>query len=308
MDARRNAALLVVTALVVLSGCALWQTPEDLPPSELPKRTVSEDTVMLEMARISRGSLEEQAFEGVWQEVDEQSIPLDKRRELSANGFRVGIIDFHVPAVIRDIIKGKEGTKGLNGEEMVQVDGEERASINHSYFPRGKLSEYIMVPLQPEVSLLERVDGVVRGETYEDAECKFIMKAFPQNDGRVKITITPEIHYGQARQRIEPGEGMFRLETRKESRVLSQVEFAATLEPGQTLLISGTNEPMGIGQVYFQRESGGALRRQVLLIRVAGTQFDDLFQTSKHVNENLPLNDDSTDRLLPSHFDEPTGD
>ena len=308
MDARRNAALLVVTALVVLSGCALWQTPEDLPPSELPKRTVSEDTVMLEMARISRGSLEEQAFEGVWQEVDEQSIPLDKRRELSANGFRVGIIDFHVPAVIRDIIKGKEGTKGLNGEEMVQVDGEERAAINHRYFPRGKRSEYIMVPLQPEVSLLERVDGVVRGETYEDAECKFIMKAFPQNDGRVKITITPEIHYGQARQRIEPGEGMFRLETRKESRVLSQVEFAATLEPGQTLLISGTNEPMGIGQVYFQRESGGALRRQVLLIRVAGTQFDDLFQTSKHVNENLPLNDDSTDRLLPSHFDEPTGD
>ncbi|RCS40526.1 hypothetical protein DTL42_24440 [Bremerella cremea] len=308
MDARRNAALLVVTALVALSGCALWHTPEDLPPSELPKRTVSEDTVMLEMARISLGSLEEQAFQGVWQEVDEQSIPLDKRRELSANGFRVGIIDFHVPAVIRDIIKGKEGTKGPNGEEMVQVDGEARAAINHRYFPRGKRSEYVMVPLQSEVSLLERIDGIVRGETYEDAECKFIMKAFPQNDGRVKIAITPEIHYGQARQRVESGEGMFRIENRRETRVLSQVEFAATLEPGQTLLISGTNEPMGIGQVYFQRESGGALRRQVLLIRVAGTQFDDLFQTSKHVKENLPLNDDSTEGLLPSHFDEPTGD
>lgn len=308
MDARRTAAVLLLAIFVALSGCALWQTPEDVPPSELPPRPISEDTVMLEMARLSLTTAEEVSLLDVWQEVDEQSIPLEKRRELSANGFRVGIIDFHVPAPIRDMMKGRQGSKGLNGEEMVQVDGEERAAINHRQFPRGKRSEYIMVPLQPEVSLLERIDGSIRGETYQDAECKFIMKAFPQNDGRVKIAITPEIHYGQARQRIEPGEGMFRIETRKETRVLSQVEFAATLEPGQTLLISGTNDPKGIGQVYFQRESGGSLRRQVLMIRVAGTQFDDLFQTPSHVKENLPLNDDSTEGLLPSHFDEPTGD
>ncbi|PQO31582.1 hypothetical protein [Blastopirellula marina] len=308
MDARRIAAVLLVATLVVVSGCATWQTTEEASPPELPKRPISEDTVMLEMARLSLTSAEELAFQNVWQEVDEQSIPLDKRRELATNGFRVGIIDFHMPVQIRDMMKGRQGSKGLNGEEMVQVDGEERAAINHRQFARGKRSEYVMVPLQPEVSLLEKIDGVIRGGTYEDAECKFVMKAFPQNDGRVKIAITPEIHYGQARQRIEPGEGMFRIETRREIRVLDQVGFSATLEPGQTLLISGTDEPRGIGQVYFQRESGGSLRRQVLLIRVAGTQFDDLFQTPSHVKENLPLNDDSTDGLLPSHFDEPTGD
>lgn len=308
MDARSNVVVLLLAILIAQCGCALWQSPEDVPPSELPQRPVSEDTVSLEMARISLSSTEENEFPEIWYEVDEQTIPLEKRRQLAANGFRVGIIDLHMPAPIRQIVTGREAMKDALGEEMVQVDGNEKVTVNHRRFPRGKRSEYIVVPAQPELSLLESIDGVVRGQTYHDAECKFIIKAFPQNDGRVQISIVPEIHYGQAKNFVEANEGMFRFETRKEKRVLDQVEFSATLEPGQTLLISGTNETKGIGQVFFQRESGGSLRRQVLLFRVAGTQFDDLFQVSSPVKENLPLNDESTDGVLPSQFNEPTRD
>ncbi|PQO46572.1 hypothetical protein [Blastopirellula marina] len=308
MDARSKAAVLLIAILVAQCGCALWHTPEDVPPSELPARPISEETVMLEMARISLSSTEEDTFPTIWNEIDEQSIPLEKRRQLAANGFRVGIIDLHMPAPIRQILSGREAIKGVLGEEMVQVNGEEKVTVNHRRFPRGQRSEYIVVPAQPEVSLLENVDGTVRGQTYRDAECKFIIKAFPQNDGRVQVSIVPEIHYGQAKNFVEANEGMFRVEMRKEKRILDQIEFSATLEPGQTLLISGTNETKGIGQVYFQRQSGGSLRRQVLLFRLAGTQFDDLFQASSPVKENLPLNDESTDGLLPSQFDDPTGD
>lgn len=160
-----------------------------------------------------------------------------------------------------------------------------------------------MVPAQEEVSLLETVNGSLRGETYYNAECKFILKTFPQNDGRVQIVVTPEIHHGQPRQRVEAGQGMFRFETRKETKVLEQVEFIAMLEAGQTLILSGTKDVKGVGKSFFERENGGSPRRQLLLIRLAGSQFDDLFQPQSSAKENLPPNEDSTEGLLPSQFD-----
>lgn len=96
---------------------------------------------------------------------------------------------------------------------------------------------------------------------------------------------------------------MFRFETRKETKVFEQVEFIAMLEAGQTLILSGTKDMKGVGKSFFERENGGSPRRQLLLIRLAGTQFDDLFQPQSSVKENLPLNEDSTEGLLPSQFD-----
>jgi len=261
------------------------------------------DTVSLEIARLSLSSVDQQEMGDIWQEIDEQAIPLEKRRELVANGFRVGIVDFHLPAPLRKMLSQHKGEKGTDGGDMVRVTGDEKVAINYRRFPRGKRSEYIMVPAQEEVSLLETVNGSLRGETYYNAECKFILKTFPQNDGRVQIVVSPEIHHGQPRQRVEAGQGMFRFETRKETKVFEQVEFIAMLEAGQTLILSGTNDMKGVGKSFFERENGGSAQRQILLIRVAGTQFDDLFQPRSLVKENVPLNYDSTEGLPPSHFD-----
>ncbi len=303
MDARRIAAFVFV-AILFAGGCrALWHTEEDVPPSELPTAQMAVDTVSLEIARLSLTSVDQQEIGDIWQEIDEQAIPLDKRRELVANGFRVGIVDFHLPAPLRKILREHKGTENTANTDMVRVTGDEKVAINYRRFPRGKRSEYVMVPAQEEISLLETVSGSLRGETYYNAECKFILKTFPQNDGRVQIVVTPEIHHGQPRQRVEAGQGMFRFETRKETKVFEQVEFIATLEAGQTLVMCGTKDVKGVGKSFFERENGGSPRRQVLLIRLAGSQFDDLFQPQSSVKENLPLNQDSTEGLLPSHFD-----
>lgn len=291
-------------AISFASGCrALWHPEEDAPPSELPKAPMAADTVSLEIARLSFNNVDQQEMGDFWQEIDEQAIPLDKRRELVANGFRVGIVDFHLPAPLRKFLAQNEAAQGPGGGDMVRVTGDEKVAINHRRFPRGKRSEYIMVPAQEEVSMLETVSGSLRGETYYNAECKLILKTFPQNDGRVQIVVTPEIHHGHARQRVEAGQGMFRVETRKETKVFEQVEFIAMLEAGQTLVLSGTKDIKGVGKSFFERENGGSPRRQVLLIRLAGSQFDDLFHPQSSVKENLPLNDDSTEGLLPSQFD-----
>lgn len=286
----------------------MWQTVEDAPPSELPKRRVSDDTVTLEIARVSLSSADEAAIVDMWSQIDEQSLDLEKRRELDENGFRVGIISFHLPPSLRTIMKRSQGERDVNGAEMFRVDGEEMIAINHRRFPRGKRGEYILVPTRSELAVLESDAGILRGETYREAECKLILTTFPQNDGRVRLDVSPEIHHGVPRQHYAAGEGMLRIETRKERKVLEQVGFSATLQAGQTLILSGTDNMKGLGQAFFEREQGGTNRRQLLLIRLAGTQFDDLFQTRETADEKMPLNDDSTEGLLPSGFDEPTGD
>lgn len=308
MDARQIAAVLLLATWFAVGGCAVWQKAEDVPPSELPNQRVSDETVTLEIARVALSSADELAIAAIWDEIDEQNLPLEKRRELDENGFRVGVISFHMPAPLRAIMSRSKGERGLNGSEMVRVDGEEMVAVNHRRFPRGKRGEYILVPARSELALLESENGILTGETYREAECKLILTAFPQNDGRVRIDVTPEIHHGIPRQHYAAGEGMLRIETRKERKVLEQVGFSATLQAGQTLILSGTEHLKGLGQAYFEREQGGTRRRQLLLIRLAGTQFDDLFQRRQVAEEKISLNEESTEDPLPSEFDQPTGD
>lgn len=308
MDAPRTAAALVLALWLAAAGCALWQKPGDSQPVELPQRPISENTVMVEIARISLSSADEEATSDIWQEIDEQTLPLAKRRELYENGIRVGIIDYHIPEALREIMSRGNKSRGPNAEEMVRVDDEGTVAINQRRFPKGKRSEYVMVPLRDQLSLLESTDGVLRGKTYHDAECKLILMAFPQNDGRVRIDVAPEIHHGQARQHYAGGEGMLRIETRKERRVLTQVEFSAMLDSGQTLIVSATPDIKGLGQAFFQREHAGMQRRQILLIRLAGTQFDDLFRASASSEQDFSLSGNSTEDEFPSVLSDLNGD
>jgi len=290
--------------MVALSGCATWKE-ESTPPSELPQAPISDTTVVFEMARISLSTEDEHSLKDMWTEIDEQILPLEKRRELAKNGVRVGLLNFHVPPELRAILKKSTGKKDAIGTELVRVDGDASVAINRRRFPAGKRSEYVMVPAQPQLTVLQPSEGTIVGKTFDDAECKLILISSPDNDGRVSLSVVPEIHHGQAKQRYSGGDGMLRIETRKERMVLEQLAFTAKLKPAQVLVLTSSPEAKGLGRVFFEREHAGIRRRQILLLRLAGSQFDDLFRETNPDEENGSLNAESTEGLLPSTFDDP---
>jgi len=305
MEATRCTFATLIAVLLTLSGCKLWNEKQSAPPSELPTPRVSDDTVMVELARISLTDEEIELFESSWAEIDEQILPIEQRRVLAENGIRVGLINFHVPVAIRDIMAGGVSSQadGSSSDGLVSIDQQQRIAINHRRFPKGKRSEYVLGATVPEISILEAKEGKIQGKTYRQAQCKLAMRATPQNDGRVTMEVLPEIHHGNQKQHIAADQGMFRIETRQERKVFDQAKFAATVQSGQTLVITSTQKPRGLGQALFQRDQSGIAQRQVVLLRLSGSQFDDLFQTSKGEAEMDSLSSDSTGNHLPTSFD-----
>ncbi|MEX0792044.1 MAG: hypothetical protein WD045_02840 [Pirellulaceae bacterium] len=285
---------------LVLGGCSLLNEPSK-EPSRLPKQKLASDTVVLEIARLPLSGQDDDALAEAWEVIDEQFLAVDARRNLEENGFRVGLIDFHLPSSIRHIFDREEGgSQGLNGETAMRVDGEELPVVNSRRFPRGKRGEYIVVNTRPLVTVLHKRDGVLRGNAYHDAECKFVIRAFPQNDGRVEVEIVPEIQHGQPRQHFAGTEGMFKMETHKQRESMEQLTIRAKMTPGQTLILAGTEPLKGPGQAFFERQRDGTSRRHAILIRLAGSQFDDLFQETDSFDKKDAVSPESTELESPS--------
>jgi len=49
------------------------------------------------------------------------------------------------------------------------------------------------------------------------------------------------------------------------------------LAPGNVLMISGTPDVKGCGSSFFTETDSGTTYRRILLVRLAVTQYDDLF-------------------------------
>ena len=80
-------------------------------PSRLPKQKLAVDTVVLEIARVPIGGQDADALTETWGVIDEQFLAVDTRRNLEENGFRVGLVAFHLPAPIRQIFDREDGGK-----------------------------------------------------------------------------------------------------------------------------------------------------------------------------------------------------
>lgn len=283
-----------------LGGCSHLNEPSK-EPSRLPNQKLASDTVVLEIARLPLSGQDDDALDETWKVIDEQFLPVATRRNLEENGFRVGLIDFHLPRPIRHIFdRDQGGSQGLNGETALRVDGDELPVVNSRRFPRGKRGEYIVVSARPLVTVLHKRDGVLRGNAYHDAECKFVIRTFPQNDGRVEIEIMPEIQHGQPRQHFAGTEGMFKMETYKQRESMEQLTIRAKMTPGQTMILAGTEPLKGPGQAFFERERDGNTRQHAILIRLAGSQFDDLFQETASFDKKETVSPESTEPEAPS--------
>ena len=60
-------------------------------------------------------------------------------------------------------------------------------------------------------------------------------------------------------------------------RIFERLRLEAVLSPGQTLLLTSTVDTKGLGDQFFSASAGGGGARKLRLVRLAQTQYDDLF-------------------------------
>ena len=262
-----------------ISGCA----PLNIAPAQtnknsnsLPRARLAPDAVVFDIAFVRVAAADPETCETIWAAADEQRFSAELRRELAANGLRVGVFGQQLPARLQELLN--ENPKLLeNLSQGAAGDLELGGSRQHLPIRAGHRSQIKASPVYPSLAVLLNEDGVVRGHQLTDARCMLSLKTHPQGDGRVKLAITPEIEHGESKTRWGGTEGVMIQQTGQDRLTLDRLQCEALLTPGQTLMLSATPEIKGLGECFFSQKVGGAIERRLLLIRFTQTQFDDLF-------------------------------
>ena len=283
--------MLTPILLVTLAACAPIRPEEGKSP--LIPVQMSPDSSALDIFFVNFPFGDEEANDLLWQEVDEQHFPAEVRQRLWQNGFRAGLTGGQVPPKLAELLQ-LENKPTPNGQanRIDLEDLEPKVSRRHLQLPPGRRSEIVTSGVYEELPVLVCNPDGVCGGSYPKAQGLLAIKAFPQPDGRVRLELVPELHYGESRQRIVGQQGAFRLETNRRRRTFDtndcDLTLTATLAAGNMLIASCLPGRSGsLGQHFFSHDVSGQQQQKLLVIRLSQTQHDDLFAP----HEVLPLDD-----------------
>jgi len=289
MSLSPSQTVLILLTTLVLVGCVGVMKPKGKSP--LAPARMSDDSVVLEIFFVRFPPDDPQANETVWKGIDEQHFSVECRQSLGKNGFRVGLIGSHVPEVLAKLLDMSEKPLPTDQASQLQtasLDADPAVVRRHLQIRAGRRSEIVASETYDEIPILTCESGNLCGQTYKKAQGLLAVKVFPQPDGRVRLEVTPELHHGKPQQRWVGGQGMLRLEAGRNRCVFDELAMSATLSAGNMLVLTNlAHRPGSIGHYFFTEENSGRQEQKLLIVRLAQTQHDDLFDP----NEPLPLDE-----------------
>lgn len=268
---------------VAFTGCSLFNGEAEIekPTSgfKLPTPQLPADAVVIELQFLRMSDATIADVDSLWHITDEQVLSVQTRRRLSANGLRIGLIPGDMPPIVQQWI--------ADANQRLRDDALEQASVasNISLIPKqltfraGKRKEILLHAVQDQwLPVIYQEGEQLCGETFEAPEFILATTAIPHGDGRATLMLTPEIKYGQVRNVVVGKEAAFRFEWQRQRRAFDELLSQITLAPGQTIIITCTQPPKGLGSQFFLTESASRQREHVvILMRLSKTQLDELF-------------------------------
>jgi hypothetical protein len=280
--ARLLTSLAILTAAAAaLSGCR--NVAERVGKSPLKPPQMSPDSVAIEVFFVRFPVNDPEANGRLWEEVDEMHLAGDVRQRLARNGFRIGLAGGQVPAALAKLMELKDkpapSTLGIESR-VVDLEHEPRTARRRMELRPGVRSEIVASDVQEELPILYCSQSGVEGEIFHLAQPVLEIKAYPERDGRVRVRMVPEIQHGENRLRHVVMPGMVRLESGKEKRLFDELSIEAVLSPGHMLILSTLPERAGsLGYRFFTLNPGGQLEQKLMIVRLAQTQHDPLFDS-----------------------------
>jgi hypothetical protein len=271
-------ALAVWLGLLAAPGCRLL---EDRPKgrSPLAPLQVAEDSVALEIffARFDYGL--PSLSENLWQQIDEQILSTDVRRELARYGFRVGLVGSQVPVELARLLTLTDTPPPQGPGNTVDLENEPLVKLRVLEIRSGRRGEIIASPVYDRLPLLWREGDKVQGRPYEMADGRLALKATRHGDGRVGLDLLPELHYGKSEQQWIANDGMFQLTNAQKKRAFNQLHMKLDLAPGQMLVMTcRPDHPGSVGHYFFSEPVGEeGLAQRLLVVRLASAGSDRAF-------------------------------
>lgn len=218
----------------------------------------------------------------LWADVDEMHLPAEVRQRLAQNGFRVGLVGGQVPISLSRLLELKDkpapGSRSLE-TQLADLEHEPRVVRRHMEIRAGVRTEVIASDVQEEMPVLRCCLAGVEGETFHSAQAVFALTVSNERDGRVRVRLIPEIHHGESKLRYVSTQGAIRIQSGRAKRAFDDLSMEAVLAPGHILVISTLKERPGtIGHRFFAENADGRVEYKLLVLRLAQTQHDELFE------------------------------
>lgn len=289
--ARWTLILCAALLLGMAVGCASSISTQGKSPLSSPG--LAADSVALEVTTL-RFPLNDPEINGpLWNEIDEQQWPVEVRKQLSANGLRIGMLGSRLPTRLEEMLKAEKPSAPASSEvKLVDFNSESTAKGRFLQMRAGRPTHFVCTGEQvrhPELSILMRGDnGEVRGQTYSKVMGFLALRAFPEGDGRVKIELVPSIEHGDPQRQYDPSEGMLRMEIRPNQEKYDSLRTESKLSSGQMLVVTAIPDRLGsLGYHFFTERNADRTMQKLVLIRLAQSQYDELFSL-----EELPKSEE----------------
>jgi hypothetical protein len=206
---------------------------------------------------------------------------IETRRLLAQHGFRAGIVGPQPPTALATLLKivEKPTEPAEHGKKDPDQLLEEPTVTMRAIFTRtGWRNEIIASKVYEQLPLLERDGDEVRGRTYLKADGRFVVRAYPQPDNRVRLELTPELQYGEAQQHWSASDGVLRPESSRPKKTFDGLKLDVPLATGQMLLISCLPERRGsVGYWFFMEAIGERHSQKLLVVRLSQATPDSSF-------------------------------
>ena len=263
--------------LTVLAGCATWTSAPTESENLLRKTRLSVDSVILEIIFVQTDPTDEDWSQSLWSQIDEAKLDSQQRRRLLENGIRCGIVGVQIPELIRGLIRPQPADDDLESAWTSGLPTDRTSTSRRLQARAGQRTEIVTAEIEASMVVLVNEDGVVSGNTYGNAQTILAAQAEPLGDGLIEITLVPEIHHGEPRQKWVGREGSFVLEVGKQRKSYSQLKITTTLAPGETVAITSDSKRQSLGSQFFGDSGRDGSMQKMLLIRLAHSRDDELF-------------------------------
>ncbi|MEM1068028.1 MAG: hypothetical protein AAGI63_03970, partial [Planctomycetota bacterium] len=126
-------------------------------------------------------------------------------------------------------------------------------------------------PTEGQHVMLLQLDGETVGRTLPNAQYLFAMTARPSSNAQqIELNLQPEVQYGDSRQKFVSSDTALRIDTRRESWAIEQLEMNLTLQEGDTIVFAPTMPLKGLAKQMLSSPGPDQQPQQtIILLRVA---------------------------------------
>ena len=266
---------------VISCGCVSTSSTEKT-ISDLPQARMSLDSVGLEIGFIRWPITNEQQHDQLWNDIDETPLSPDLRMRLDPNGIRCGLVGVQLPEIVRQLLDDKTSHDAISGEELGEAKKNRVIRWRRLHSRADQRGEIVTSDTIEKLNLLVSQHGEVIGRTYRNAQCFFSIRSQPLGDGRARIVLVPEIHHGTPQRNWAGDTGTWRFDVSRNRKKFEELRMEVVLSPGESMAVGCTQTIRGLGQQFFVGSDENDRKSQkLLMIRLAQTQQDNLFQSTE---------------------------